>query len=148
MPLTENWQFPCFKPVKTSFLVFKPVSLLLCHFYLNFILFVHSCHVNFNLNQCSVFTKCYFSLKRVQIVKITPHQIPTTPPKISFIAKFLTAFTWGNFHLPWTLFAKNLDFPFALEKDFLEKITKVKITFVYLSCTIILKKPLQQIMKQ
>ena len=37
---STKYQFPCFNPVKTSFLAFELLSLLLYHFYFNFILFV------------------------------------------------------------------------------------------------------------
>ena len=38
--------------------------LLLYHFYLNFVLFVHTDHANFDFNRCSIITKCYFQLQK------------------------------------------------------------------------------------
>ena len=56
---STKYQFPCFNPVKT-FLAFQPLSLLLDHFYFNFIHFFHSSHINFNFNQCLMFKECCF----------------------------------------------------------------------------------------
>ena len=58
-PPSTKYQFPCFNPVKTFF-AFQPLSLLLDHFYFNFIHFFHSSHINFNFNQCSMFKECCF----------------------------------------------------------------------------------------
>ena len=52
-----------------------------CTICFNFILSLHTGHANFNLNQCSIFTEyCFWALKKVQMVKITPPQIPPPYP--------------------------------------------------------------------
>ena len=51
-------QLTCYSLIKTLFLA--AIIVQLYHFYLNFILFVHTGHVNFDFNRCSVFTECCF----------------------------------------------------------------------------------------
>ena len=55
-----KYQFPCSNSVKTSFLAFWLLPLLFYHFYFTFILFVHSGHVTFSFDHCSVLTECCF----------------------------------------------------------------------------------------
>ena len=96
----------------------------------------------------TVYRMLFLALNKVQIVKITPRQIPSNPIKIFLHSKICNSTHSGGVSTyPWTLFGKNLNCPFAPQKDFWKKMTKVKITFVYLLCSIMLKKFLQQIMK-
>ena len=53
-------QFPCFNPIKV--LAFQLLPLPLYHFCLHFILFVYSGHINFDFDQCSIFTGRWFYL--------------------------------------------------------------------------------------
>ena len=52
---STKYQFPCFNPVKTSFLAFYPLSLLLYHFYFNFI---YSFYTHFMLILISINVQC------------------------------------------------------------------------------------------
>ena len=87
------------------------------------------------------------SFEKGGIVKITPRQIPESQWKISSTAKFSIAFTWGNFHLPLNGIWKKPELFICMTRGFLKKITKVKITFVYMLRTIMIKKSLEQTMK-
>ena len=65
--------------------------------------------------------------------------------------KSVLYFLWRIFAYLLTLFSKILNFLFAPQEDFWEKMAKIKIVFFYLLCTIILKclqkKSLEQMMK-
>ena len=62
---------------------------------------------------------------------------------MSSTAKFSIAFTWGNFHLPLNGIWEKPELLICTTRGFLKKITKVKITFVYLLRTIMIKKILK-----
>ena len=77
------------------------------------------------------------ALKKVQMVKITPHEIPTTQQK-----KFSQNFPFpptGGITLPFNAISKPLNCPFAPKEDFLRKIPNISITFVYLLFSIMRK---------
>ena len=87
---STKYQLSCFNPIKTSFLGFYLLPLLLLHF----ILTLYSLYSQVMLTSKNV--PCYrmlLTLEKFQIVKITPHQIPTTRYKNSFIANFAIALT-------------------------------------------------------
>ena len=73
----------------------------------------------------------FLALKKVQMIKITPCQIPTTQQKIASPAKFPIA-PVGEKSLPFNVILKSMNFSFAQKEDFLGKLTKINITFVYL----------------
>ena len=74
--------------------------------------------------------KFMLALKKVQVVKNTPCQIPTTQQKI-ILAKFFIAPT-GEKALAFNAISESMNFPFAKKEDFLEKLTNITITIVYL----------------
>ena len=94
-------------------------------------LFVHSDHVNFYFNG-QYLQNVAFSFEKC--LNIQPNK------KNSFIAKSGIALTWGNFYLPLDCICKKPELSIYTTKDFWRKMIKVKITFVYLLCTIMLKK--------
>ena len=73
----------------------------------------------------------FLALKKVQMIKITPCQIPTTQQKNRPPAKFPISPT-GEKHVPFNVISKSVSFTFAQKEDFLGKMTKISITFVYL----------------
>ena len=72
----------------------------------------------------------FLALKKVQMVKKTPCQIPTFQEKLA-LAKFPNAPTGEN-ALPLNAISKSMNFRFAQQEDFLGKLTNISITFVYL----------------
>ena len=79
----------------------------------------------------NMYRMLFLALKRVQMIKITPCQIPTTQQKNCLSAKFPIAPTGENL-LPFNAIWKSMNFSFAQKEDFLGKLTKISITFVYL----------------
>ena len=61
----------------------------------------------------------FLASKKVQMVKNTPCQIPTTQQKIP-LAKFPITPT-GEKALPFNAISKSMNFPFAQKEDFLGK---------------------------
>ena len=70
----------------------------------------------------------FLASKKVQMVKNTPCQIPTTQQKIP-LAKFPIALT-GEKALPFNAISKSMNFSFTQKEDFLGKLTNVSIIFV------------------
>ena len=83
----------------------------------------------------------FLALKKVQMVKITDSDHPT---------KFAIAPN-GEIPLSRNAILKTLNCPFTPKEDFLEKLTNISITFVYLLFPIMLrcfsKKSLEHIMR-
>ena len=61
----------------------------------------------------------FLASKKVQMVKNTPCQIPTTQQKIP-LAKFPITPT-GEKALPFNAISKSMNFPFTQKEDFFEK---------------------------
>ena len=81
--------------------------------------------------------------------KVTPCQILTLQQKKSH-CKISYCLKWGDRGLSRNAISKTLNWPFAPKEDFLGKLAKISITFVYLIFPIkleSLKKPLDQIMR-
>ena len=78
----------------------------------------------------------FLALKKVQMVKKTPCQIPTTLEKLA-LAKFPNAPT-GEKALPLNAISKSMNFRFVQQEEFLGKLTNISITFVYLLISSIL----------
>ena len=77
----------------------------------------------------SLCTECFLlASKKVQMVKSTPCQIPTTQQKIP-LAKFPITPT-GEKALPFNAISKSMNFPFTQKEDFLGKLTNISIIFV------------------
>ena len=72
----------------------------------------------------------FLALKKVQMVKKTPCQIPTFQEKLA-LAKFSNAPTGEN-ALPLNAISESMNFRFAQQEDFLGKLINISITFVYL----------------
>ena len=51
-------------------------------------IFVHTGYANFGFNWCSVYTEFFLIWEKVQMVKSTPPQIPTTQYKNPPLANF------------------------------------------------------------
>ena len=74
----------------------------------------------------------FLALKKAQMIKITPCQIPTTRQKIApHPSKFPIAPT-GEKPLHFNAISKSMNFSFAQKENFWGKLTKISITFVYL----------------
>ena len=126
------------------FAFFFRQSLLLYHFYLNFILFVHSDYVNFNCNQCSIFTEPCFQLwKRFEWSKSLLVRFLQSNKKLP-LKQNLQLSSLGEFSPnPEYHLVKTWTVHFHHNRILAKKTAKVKINFVYLTCTIMLKKTLK-----
>ena len=89
----------------------------------------------------------FLASKKVQIVKDTPCQIPTTQQKIP-LAKFPIAPT-GEKALPFNAISKSMNFPFAQKDFFWENwlILPLLLSAVFQDANVFNKKSLEQIMR-
>ena len=100
LPPTKK-QFSFYNLIKSSF--FQLQSLLLYHYNINFIHFVHTVHANFDFNQCSIFTECSFQLKGSNGQKHSSsdyHPIETFPQQNSPFSPLLGEFS-PHFNVVW-----------------------------------------------
>ena len=77
-----------------------------------------------------MYRKLFLALKKVQMVKNTLFQIPTTQQKV-LPATFPITPT-GEKALLLNTISRSMSFQFALKDDFLEKLTNISITFIYM----------------
>ena len=86
---STKYQFPYFNPIKTSFLAFQPLSLLLNHSYFNFIFFVTQVMLTLISINVQCLQNVVFSFeKRFEQLRSLPIRFPQSNKKIIFYQNF------------------------------------------------------------